>query len=168
MVKMNSEDFVEGGLTVEETIEVASMLQDAGADGIELSGGIFYSEKYVPLRKGLSETLEGEAYYRDAAARFKERLAMPLMLVGGIRSFEVAENLIESGIADYVSLSRPLIREPGLIGRWQSGDRKKSECLSDNLCARQGIRGEGVHCVLARKLQGEKVCVNGALSDDSR
>jgi 2,4-dienoyl-CoA reductase-like NADH-dependent reductase (Old Yellow Enzyme family) len=156
IVKMNSEDFIEGGLSIEEMLTVAAMLQDAGVDAVELSGGTMYSEKYVPLRKGVSETAEGEAYYRDAAARFKERLSIPLMLVGGIRSFEVADQFVENGIADYISLSRPLIREPGLIARWQSGDRRKSECLSDNLCVRSGIRGEGVHCVMLRKLKGEK------------
>jgi 2,4-dienoyl-CoA reductase-like NADH-dependent reductase (Old Yellow Enzyme family) len=156
IVKMNSEDFVEGGFNVEEMVTVSTMLEDAGVDAIELSGGTMYSGKYVPLRKGLSETVEGEAYYRDAAVSFKERLSIPLMLVGGIRSFELADKFVENGIADYISLSRPLIREPGLIARWRSGDRRKSECLSDNLCARSGIRGEGVHCVMLRKLKGEK------------
>lgn len=161
IVKMNSEDFLEGGLTVEEMLKVAVMLEDAEVDAVELSGGTIFSEKFVPLRKCESKSLEEEVYYKNAAARFKESISLPLMLVGGIRSFETAEKLIEDGVADYISLSRPLIREPGLIARWQSGDRRKSECHSDNLCVRPGIRGEGIHCVLARKLHGEESAFSG-------
>jgi 2,4-dienoyl-CoA reductase-like NADH-dependent reductase (Old Yellow Enzyme family) len=67
--------------------------------------------------------------------------------VGGIRSLEVAEGLLEAGNADYISLCRPLIREPDLIRRWQSGDRTRARCLSDNLCFRPGMTGKGIYCV---------------------
>ena len=51
-----------------------------------------------------------EVYYRDAAILCKEKITIPLILVGGIRSFEIARELIENELTDYVSLSRPLIR----------------------------------------------------------
>ena len=70
-----------------------------------------------------------------------------MILVGGIRTLEVAEELIDAGTADYFSMSRPLIREPGLIKRWQSGDRTRARCLSDNLCFRPGMTGKGIYCV---------------------
>jgi 2,4-dienoyl-CoA reductase-like NADH-dependent reductase (Old Yellow Enzyme family) len=52
MVKVNSEDFLEGGITVEEVIRVARMLEDRGMDAIEMSGGTFESGKYIPARGG--------------------------------------------------------------------------------------------------------------------
>ncbi len=45
------------------------------------------------------------------------------MLVGGIRTIAEAERVVAEGVAEFVSLSRPLICEPGLVARWQSGDR---------------------------------------------
>jgi len=44
------------------------------------------------------------------------------VLGGGIRSLEVADRLIAEGLADYLTFSRPLIREPDLANRWKSGD----------------------------------------------
>jgi hypothetical protein len=51
-------------------------------------------------------------------------------------------------LADYISLSRPLIREPHLINRWKSGDMRKATCQSDNLCFDPAVLGEGIHCVV--------------------
>ena len=92
---------------------------------------------------------ENEVYYREAAGRFKENIGVPLLLVGGIRSFEVCEELVETGRADYVSLSRPLICEANLIERWKAGDTRKSACISCNGCLRSGFKGRSVTCVLA-------------------
>jgi 2,4-dienoyl-CoA reductase-like NADH-dependent reductase (Old Yellow Enzyme family) len=77
----------------------------------------------------------------------KQKITIPLILVGGMRSFTVAEKLVDDGIADYISMSRPFIREPDLIRRWQAGDRRKAECVSDNLCFAPGFSGKGVYCV---------------------
>jgi 2,4-dienoyl-CoA reductase-like NADH-dependent reductase (Old Yellow Enzyme family) len=70
------------------------------------------------------------------------------MLVGGIRSLDWARRLVSEGIADYISLCRPLIREPGLIKRWESGDTVKSTCISDNGCFKPALKGEGVYCTV--------------------
>ena len=152
MVKMNSEDFVTGGLTVEEMLEVASILESPCIDAIELSGGTMYSGDYVPVRPGRLDTENMEVYYLKAARKFKERVRVPLMLVGGIRSYAVAERIVREGITDYVSLSRPLIREPDLVNRWRSGDTGKAKCLSDNLCYEPAKAGEGLYCVVEKRL----------------
>jgi 2,4-dienoyl-CoA reductase-like NADH-dependent reductase (Old Yellow Enzyme family) len=150
MVKLNSEDFVVGGLTVEDMLEVASLLESAGIDAVELSGGTRYSGDYIPVRPGRLDE-DREVYYLEAAKKFKKRVGVPLMLVGGIRSYAVAERIIGEGIADYVSLSRPLIREPDLINRWKSGDTGKARCLSDNLCFEPARAGEGLYCVVEKR-----------------
>jgi len=152
MVKMNSEDFVTGGLTVEEMLEVASNLESARIDAVELSGGTRYSGDYIPVRLRRLDAENMEVYYLEAARKFKEKVKVPLMLVGGIRSYAVAERIIREGIADYVSLSRPLIREPDLVNRWKSGDTGKAKCLSDNLCFEPARAGEGLYCVVEKGL----------------
>ena len=77
------------------------------------------------------------------------------MLAGGIRSFETAERLVREGVTDYISLSRPLICEPGLAKRWREGDRRKSECASCNSCFAPGSDGRGVYCVTKQKKRDE-------------
>jgi len=63
----------------------------------------------------------------------------------------MAGRIIAEGTADYISMCRPLIREPGLINRWKSGDFAKSACLSDNQCFGPAMSGEGIYCVTEKK-----------------
>jgi len=68
-----------------------------------------------------------------------------------MRSFKVAGDLVEDGVADYISLSRPLIREPHLINRWKSGDLNRAECKSCNMCFRTGMTENGIYCEMKDK-----------------
>jgi len=151
MIKMNAQDFVDGGLTADEAIQVAVALDSSGIDAIELSGGTSFSGKLNPVRSGKLSTQGEEVFYRVEAGRYKEKVGAPLMLVGGIRSFEIADRLVNKGTADYISLCRPLIREPDLVNRWRSGDRRKATCLSDNQCFKPATAGEGIYCVVEKK-----------------
>lgn len=151
MVKINSEDFLEGGITVAEMIKVAHMLEDRGMDAIEMSGGTFKSGKLIPSRTGTSKSEEREVYYREAAKNFKKEIGIPLLLVGGFLSFTIAQEVINSGLADYIAMSRPLIREPHLIKRWANGNRQKALCISCNKCFSTLFTEEALHCAAEKK-----------------
>ncbi len=158
LVKLNSEDFLEGGLTREEAVQVAVMLQEASIDAVEYSGGTVVSpKKLMPPRPGLLKAAKNEVYFREAARLYKQKVRIPLMLVGGIRSYQVAEELVKSGTCDFISMSRPLICEPGLIKRWQEGDHRKAECISCNSCFGPMSEGKGFYCVTMAKKQGKAV-----------
>jgi 2,4-dienoyl-CoA reductase-like NADH-dependent reductase (Old Yellow Enzyme family) len=149
LIKMNSRDFVENGLELADFLRGVGPLVHEGIDAVEMSGGMQTSGKLSPSRPGIS-TEDKEAYFREEALAFKKQYDVPVILVGGIRSFTVAEGLIEEGTADYISMSRPFIREPGLVNRWKSGDRSRATCISDNRCflaAREG----GIYCVVDKK-----------------
>lgn len=151
LIKVNAEDFAEGGFSVEDMLELSAMLEKEGINAIELSGGTGgKASKYRDVRIG-TIAKENEAYYRDAARRFKQSVRVPLILVGGIRSPDVAERLVAEGTADYVAMSRPLICEPDLVNRWKNGDTTKSACVSDNRCFKPIMNGEGVRCLLGEK-----------------
>lgn len=152
LVKLNSEDFLEGGLTRDEAIEVSGLLAKGSVDAIELSGGTGASPiNLIPPRPGSLSTPDKEVYYREAAKAYKQYVPIPLILVGGIRSYEVAERMVRDGMTDYISLSRPLICEPGLVKRWREGDRRKSDCVSDNSCFAPASDGIGIYCVTMAK-----------------
>jgi 2,4-dienoyl-CoA reductase-like NADH-dependent reductase (Old Yellow Enzyme family) len=155
LVKMNAADFLEGGLTATDMVQTAMLLEKAGVAAIELSGGTSLSGKCIPSRRGRLSP-EEEVYYKEEAKQFKTKVSMPLILVGGIRTFAVAENLLQENICDFISLCRPLIREPGLINRWKSGDISPATCLSDNLCYRPIREGKGVYCLTEEREKGVK------------
>ena len=154
LIKMNCQDFAENGLTVADSIQAADLLADAGLDAVELSGGLLTGGKMSPTRPGI-DSPEKEAYFSEELRAFRQAIHLPLILVGGIRSFEVAKRLVKDGLADYISMSRPFIREPDLIKRWRLGDRRRAECKSDNLCFKPAFAGQGIYCLTAAREQSK-------------
>ena len=144
LVKLNSHDFVENGLSLEDALQVSLMLEKGGIDAIEISGGLLNNPK--ALRDDIKSE-EDEAYFQNEARAFKEKIKVPLILVGGIRSYNVARQLIEQGVADYISMCRPFICEPDLINRWQTGNLTKAACISCNNCVEQAQAGYGISCI---------------------
>lgn len=146
LAKLNSEDFLENGFQQHEMVAVSAMLQQKGIAAIELSGGTIYEPgQYGTIRQG-KRPQEGESYYRVAARAYKESVSTPLIVVGGIRSFEVAEEMVTEGEADFISFSRPFIREPALVKRWLSGDLSASTCISCNSCFGPILSEKGFYC----------------------
>ncbi|MGD2270791.1 MAG: NADH:flavin oxidoreductase [Desulfobacterales bacterium] len=155
LIKINSQDYIKGGLELEDAVKACNLLKAEGLSAVEVSGGTRESGKLIPVRTGI--TTEGrEAYFKDAAIAFKKSIDLPIILAGGIRSFHVARQIVEDEIADYISISRPLIREPGLINRWKSGDTSKATCLSDSKCFVPIRNGKGVYCVVEKKLHDKR------------
>ncbi|MGZ6276675.1 MAG: hypothetical protein ACXWMI_11300 [Syntrophales bacterium] len=76
-----------------------------------------------------------ESYFLPSAKTIKEKTNATIILVGGLKSFSRIEEVLESKTADFVSMSRPLIRQPDLPNLWLSGQGPdKTECISCNAC----------------------------------
>jgi 2,4-dienoyl-CoA reductase-like NADH-dependent reductase (Old Yellow Enzyme family) len=130
-IKMNAADFIPGGLEVDEAARIAKLLEEAGYDAIEVSGGMWESRLYTGFNVVCQNVgKSGEAYFKEHARKIKERVGIPVILVGGIRSLSVAEKLINN-YCDLVSMARPLIRDPYLPKKWRY---KPSDCKSCNRC----------------------------------
>lgn len=150
LVKLNCQDYIENGLTLNDSLEAARILAANGVDAIELSGGTILGGKLSPSRPSI-KSAEDEAYFQNEARALKKLIDIPIILVGGMRSYQIAEMMVDSGTADYISLSRPFIREPELINRWKSGNLDRALCLSDNLCLQNCLKGNGVYCEVAAR-----------------
>ncbi|MFW6180081.1 MAG: tRNA-dihydrouridine synthase, partial [Desulfohalobiaceae bacterium] len=151
LIKINAQDFLSPGFSMQDMLEVCKMLAEEGLEAVELSGGTRVSGEYIPSRTHPIKSAEDEVYYFQEAQQFKQAVDLPLILVGGIRSPEVAENLVTQDQADLISMSRPLVREPDLIQRWRSGNREPAACISDNKCFKPILNGEGIYCVHTQK-----------------
>lgn len=139
IVKLNSTDFLDGGLVLEDALRVARMIEAEGIDGIEVSGGMAEAGK-GSVWAGLRGE-DDEGYFAENAARTKQAVRVPVFALGGIRTLAVAERIVSEGRADLVSLSRPLIRDPFLVKHFREGLTGKSACISCNKCFNpRGIR----------------------------
>jgi len=162
LIKINSDDYLDGGFPLREMVPYCLMLQDAGIDAIEISGGTHFSDpRYFCSRPVGTVPRDQEIYFKDAAELYKRSISVPLLLVGGVRSLRVAEHVVRSGLADYVSLCRPLIREPHLIKRWHEGDVRDSTCISCNLCFGPVRAGKGLYCVAQQRQRRGRVARRG-------
>jgi 2,4-dienoyl-CoA reductase-like NADH-dependent reductase (Old Yellow Enzyme family) len=147
MIKLNASDFWEGSTSEADASYLAGLLAEAGIDAIEVSGGTPASGPLGAARPDITSP-EAEAYFLPQARTIRAAVpGIPLMLVGGIRSLEKIEEIVTEGGIDYFSMSRPLIREPGLPNRWRDGDRHPAECKSCLGCFRPARKGEGIRCV---------------------
>lgn len=156
LIKLNANDFVEAGLTPDESLQISKWLNDDGIDAIEVSGGGTASPKHLwPIRGKIRERSD-EAYFRDYAMMVNGSSRAPVITVGGVRSFETVQDILGSGDADYVSMSRPFIREPWLIARWQGGDLSKASCISCGGCFETGFQGLGISCKVNRETQSQE------------
>ncbi|MBQ2663412.1 MAG: NADH:flavin oxidoreductase [Clostridia bacterium] len=127
-MKINCDDFIPNGLTPEMSMEICKQCAAAGIDSIEVSG----NGTSVPnIRAGVNE-----AYFKDFALKLADETSVPVILVGGHRSIDNMEKILNEGKIECLSLSRPLVREPDLPKRWQGGDLAPSKCISCNMCYR--------------------------------
>ena len=86
-------------------------------------------------------------YYLEECRQARKNLSLPLILVGGMRAFSDMEAVLIEGIADAISMCRPLIMDPYLIHKFREGQSDSSDCTSCNGCVEETIQG-GVRCIL--------------------
>ncbi len=112
-IKINSADFQRGAFTEEESMEVIQMLDEAGMDLIEVSGGTYERAAMVGAVQKES-TKKREAYFIEFIEKVRAKVKSPLMLTGGFRTSETMSKAIDSGELDFVGLGRPFCVFPNI------------------------------------------------------
>ena len=125
-IKINSDDFMPRGLSKEQSMKICKELILAGIDSIEVSGN---GTSVAGIKAGVNE-----AYFKDFAIELAQSDNANIILVGGHRSIDNMEKILNKSNIKCLSMSRPLIREPNLLNRWRSGDKSPSKCISCNRC----------------------------------
>ena len=142
-------DAVTDGLVLSDGLSIARKLAAEGVAALEVTYGVMasYRENIQPyagvsrlraiadgmLQRSFSRPV-AEAYYRPFARAAKAAVDVPVILVGGVRSTEVMEDIISSGDADFLALARPFVREPDLVDKIAQGRREPVDCVSCNIC----------------------------------
>ncbi len=164
LIKINGYDNMKNGLKQDESIAMAKMIAELGFDAIEVSCGIaedggstvrgdlpldvildewdMYKNKNFLFRfimkqygnKLIKPLPFTQQYNRESAGRIKEKVNVPIFVVGGMIDPSAMEETIKKGDADYISLSRALITDPNFPKKIKGGDRKISRCIHCNLC----------------------------------
>lgn len=101
-VRLGAGDDMPGGTTVEDSVRACQLLEQAGVDLLDISGGIC-----GPYRGGSKE----QGYFSDWSQAVKEAVSVPVLVTGGITQPEAARRLLEAGKADLVGVGRALLKD---------------------------------------------------------
>ena len=148
IAKVNGSDMLEGGLTPQQSAEQVFLMEQAGLDGVEVSGGscIFSPVEKTPFQRPDRRIHQGIFFAADTAI-IRERVHIPVIHIGGIRTLEQAEEIVGRDALALVGMCRPLLRDPMLALKWKEGRREESDCLSCNGCLTESRSMHGVRCV---------------------
>ena len=113
--RMSGDDLVEEGLKIEESAEIARILQQAGADAFNVSPGWHESKTPIML---MSIPRMAYAYL---SAKIKSQLTVPVIASVRINDLKLAEEILDNEQADMVSIGRPLIVDPELPNKYKNG-----------------------------------------------
>lgn len=109
-VRLGGADYgFENGSTEEDAVEACSLFEAAGADLLDISGGMC----------GYDLPEKGPGYFRDMTKKIKAQTVLPVILTGGIRDRSTAEMLLKEGYADLIGIGRPIMKASGgAAGMW--------------------------------------------------
>lgn len=177
IAKFNMADGVPDGLWLDESLQFARLLEaDGHLDALELTGGssllngMYFFRGDVPMKEfaaaqsrvvGLGLKAFGgrifpkypfeEAFFLPFARQFRDALAMPLVLLGGINELDTINSALAEGF-EFVAMARALLREPDLVNTMAAGRRVGGLCVHCNKCLPTIY--SGTRCVLAEPVHG--------------
>lgn len=185
LIKISAYDHMKNGLKPEEGIVMACKLAELGFDGIEVSCGIgedggstlrgdipfdvildewdIYKEKgflfRFMMRKFGNKLMKpipfAQGYNRETARIIKQKVNIPIFVVGGMVDPTFMEEAIQSGEADYISLCRALITDPKFPNKIKKGSREISRCIHCNLCLFY-LSTRSVRCYHGKRMQSDQ------------
>ena len=87
-----------------------------------------------------------EAYFLDNVKRIRPKIKIPVILVGGLRSPALMEEILQRGHADMIAIGRPLIREPDFPLKILQGDLGLPKCINCNRCFIRISQAKSLRC----------------------
>jgi 2,4-dienoyl-CoA reductase-like NADH-dependent reductase (Old Yellow Enzyme family) len=157
-VKLNSADFQKGGFRPDESEQVALGLEAAGIDLLEVSGGSYESPAMIGIAGDGSEgerkkasTIAREAYFFEFARSLRQRLKLPIMLTGGLRSRQGMQAALDEGI-DVLGVARPVCMDPRAAKRLAAGEIDALECWENQIRRDKGFFSSSSPLALIRTL----------------
>ncbi len=150
-LKPNSADFQRGGFAHEDSIKVASWLNDEGLDLLEISGGTYEQPRLVGMdnltlnperaEKRRESTIAREAYFLDYAKDIRAVYKSPLMVTGGFRSRAGMDAALAADACDMIGIGRPLCIDPQVPNKLLSSEMAEAPVLEKNMQIGRGWLG---------------------------
>ena len=161
-VRLSADEFVEGGLKLEDTIKVARYLESIGVNAINVSCGTYESGVTI-----VEPTSYPQGWKKHLAQGIKNAVKIPVIAVNVVRKPDFAESLLEEGTVDFVGVGRAQLADPEWGNKSLEGrDDEIRPCISCLHCMEELSNGRMVKCavnpITSRELEFSSYEKNGA------
>jgi len=135
--RMSIKEYVQGGLEIEDTMVYARLLEENGASALHLSAA-----SSVSIHMNHPPYYVSEGVHVPLVEKIRQVVDIPLIAVGRIRDPRMADRIIETGTADFVTMGRALISDPFLPRKAINGSFEDIvPCISCNRCIKSIRQG---------------------------
>ena len=150
--KISAEEYVDGGLTTTESIEILKVLVDAGIDVVQVSAGNDLTPEWI-----CQPMFMEKACLVNSAKQVKQALDIPVMVVGRINDPQIANDIIAQAKADLVCMGRGLLADPEMPLKAQAGRLDEIRtCIACNTCMESIFKKGHIECLVNPMLGREK------------
>lgn len=101
-IRLGACDYMDGGVTIQDSIIACKKFEEAGVDLLDISGGFC---TYIHPEK------KEQGYFRELSEAIKQEVSVPVIVTGGIVDGRVAEQLLKEGVADMIGVGRAILKD---------------------------------------------------------
>jgi len=150
--RLSGDEFVDGGLTIEDTKKIAKVLEDTSVNAIDVSAGIYES---------IDMLIQPMYYERGCivylAEKIKKSVNIPVITVGRINDPILAEKVLQEGKADFVAIGRGLIADPEFAKKTREGRLNEiRKCIACNYCISRILGRRRLACTVNPEVGKER------------
>lgn len=161
--RISSIDLMDGGMNGSEVAEFARRVERAGADMINT--GVGWHESAVPT---IAASVP-RAAWSDAVRNVKQAVGIPVMASNRINTPDIAEQVVSSGVADLVSMARPLLADPDFAKKTMLGVPDEiNTCIACNQACLDRIFTDRTATCLVNPRAGREIEFNDEPADDPK
>jgi 2,4-dienoyl-CoA reductase-like NADH-dependent reductase (Old Yellow Enzyme family)/thioredoxin reductase len=142
--RISADEFVEGGITLEDSLQMVSALEAEGVDYLHVSAGSYESFPMIIAPMGI-----GPGQLEHLAAAIKERVSIPVVSTGRYDTPGIAEGVLSAGHADFISMGRAMIADPDLPRKSMEGrpDEIRPCIACDQGCIDRWVGALDITCI---------------------
>ncbi len=150
--KISAEEYIDGGLTTKDSIDIINILVEAGVDVVQVSAGNDVTPEWI-----CQPMFMEKACLVESASQMKDALDIPVMAVGRINDPLIANEIISQDQADMVCIGRGLLADPEMPIKAQEGRLDEIRtCIACNTCMQSIFKKGRIECLVNPMLGREK------------
>lgn len=160
-VRISADEFVEGGLKIEESVKIARILESYGIDAINVSSGTYESATTI-----IEPGSYPQGWKKHLAEAVRKNVKIPVIAVNNIKDPETAEQLLKSEVCDFIGIGRATLADPYWVKKAKDGKSDQiRKCIGCLNCFAELNQGRHIKCTvnatLGRELEFSDLNVNG-------